>query len=79
MSIDKMRLDRAYNSNLIKAIVAALSDEIAIMLDTRTRTCCNCMYFTQIEECAKVKPPQRPPANIIVKGCELWAEDDIPF
>lgn len=43
------------------------------------RSCINCQNFSQQhEECLLVVPPTRPPAYIIVLGCDSW-EHEIPF
>ena len=41
------------------------------------RSCVNCIHFNKDETCA-LAPGQRPPAMVIVLGCNKW-EDDIPF
>jgi hypothetical protein len=39
-------------------------------------TCLNCTNFNEKEELCK-KASSRPPAEVLVYGCEAW--DDIPF
>jgi hypothetical protein len=43
------------------------------------RQCCpNCLHWIKnTETCMKYN--QRPPAKVIVKGCESFEEDEIPF
>lgn len=43
------------------------------------RSCLTCVHFRESsEDCVLAEPWQRPPARVIVNGCEGWAED-IPF
>lgn len=42
------------------------------------RTCLNCdSYIKDVEECKRA-PGQRPPAIVLVLGCDAWIEE-IPF
>lgn len=42
------------------------------------QSCINCEFFEKDETCFLVK--KRPPAKVIVLGCERWMEkDSIPF
>lgn len=43
------------------------------------RTCVNCGNWNSKEELCRIAvPPRRPPAKVIVVGCELHS-DEIPF
>lgn len=42
------------------------------------RSCVNCINFQKSTEGCLIAQGQRPPAMVIVLGCNRW-EDDIPF
>lgn len=58
--------------NPSQSLFDRLVDEI------KRQSCPNCMHWNIEEEfCTKFK--QRPPAKVIVRGCEHFDEDEIPF
>ncbi len=60
------------NINLSKSLFDRVIDEIK-------RQCCpNCMNWNKYKELC-IKYNQRPPAEVIVRGCESFEEDEIPF
>lgn len=62
-------------SEFAKALGKVMRDE----LDRITRTCINCERFDQANELCGIYSA-RPPAAVIVIGCERHKEiDDIPF
>lgn len=54
-----------------------IRNEIAMMIDQKSKNCLNCLQFDHKEQlCYQAK--QMPPPRIAVTGCELW-EEEIPF
>lgn len=65
----------------IKTIADQIAQQVREIIENSTKTCVNCMNFDPpTEHCLKATPRQRPPANVIVKGCPAWEDDGtIPF
>lgn len=58
--------------NPSQSLFDRLVDEI------KRQSCPNCLYWASGSEmCSKFN--QRPPAKVIVRGCEHFDEDEIPF
>lgn len=58
-------------------IVVAIDKAIRAAIDSASKSCLNCIHFNEKSElCGRCN--QRPPARIIVLGCEQH-EDEIPF
>lgn len=74
-----MNSDRLTRDQLIRGMIAELTEDFRIALDSATRTCVNCMHFDEIkEECSLVGT--RPPAKVIASGCNVWEHDGtVPF
>lgn len=71
----KLRVDAIYDMR--DAIVQAL--EILAKQNHIYKCCLNCEHFNQHQELCKLANA-RPPARVIVFGCELWEDQDgIPF
>lgn len=65
----------AFIAKLTQAVTMAVKEQ----LDAATRTCVNCERFNQEKELCGIYNA-RPPAAVIVIGCEKHKEiDDIPF
>lgn len=62
-------------SSLTNLIISAMERDHNYLY----QSCINCEWFQEkTEQCFLVK--QRPPAKVIVFGCEKWIEqDEIPF
>lgn len=71
----KLRIDAEYDLQqaISKPVKAALQT-----MDYPFQTCITCEYFNEQEICTVAN--QRPPAKVIVFGCDSWTDgDEIPF
>ena len=61
----------------IRDIADSLSAHIHNKLMNLTHNCTTCEHFAAEDICSLFKA--RPPASVIIKGCDKYKEDEIPF
>jgi len=61
----------------IRDIADNLAVGIKNALDRMSINCTICEHFSGEEKCKLYNA--RPPANVIIKGCDKFKEDEIPF
>lgn len=65
-------------SVMVRQITEELAKDLADVIERKTRTCVNCYHWRDDNETCGLTDNLRPPARVIVKGCDQH-EDEIPF
>lgn len=54
-----------------------IRDEVALLVDRKSRNCLNCMHFDDATQMCRLANAI-PPPKVAVNGCEMW-DEEIPF